>query len=71
MEQTNPPRYPIPAGRHRVEEAILRSRFITTGMARHFDECVWFDAETSGARTPMPDSVRMAVRDRARKTWQS
>ena len=48
-----------------------RSRFITTGMARHFDECVWFDAETSGARTPMPDSVRMAVRDRARKTWQS
>ena len=48
-----------------------RSRFITTGMARHFDECVWFDAETSGARTPMPDSVRMAVRDRARKVWQS
>jgi DNA helicase-2/ATP-dependent DNA helicase PcrA len=48
-----------------------RSRFISTGMAKHFDECVWFDADTSGARTPMPDSVRMAVRDRARKTWQS
>lgn len=29
MTQT-PPRYPIPAARHRVEEEILRSRFITT-----------------------------------------
>ena len=25
-----PPRYPIPAARHRVEEEILRSRFVTT-----------------------------------------
>ena len=47
-----------------------RSRFISAGMVRHFDECVWFDAQTSGARTPMPDSVRMAVRERARKRWQ-
>jgi DNA helicase-2/ATP-dependent DNA helicase PcrA len=47
-----------------------RSRFIGAGMVRHFDECVWFDAQTSGARTPMPDSVRMAVRERARKRWQ-
>ena len=30
MEIPVPPRYQIPAGRHRVEEEILRSRFITT-----------------------------------------
>ena len=48
-----------------------RTRFISTGMLRHFEQCVWFDADTPGARTPMPDSVRMAVRERARKTWQS
>ena len=30
MSTNTPPRYPIPAGRHRVEEEILRSRFITT-----------------------------------------
>lgn len=30
MEPTASPRYPIPASRHRVEEEILRSRFITT-----------------------------------------
>ena len=47
-----------------------RTRFISTGMLRHFEECVWFTADTPGARTPMPDSVRMAVRERARKSWQ-
>ncbi|HRJ44513.1 MAG: YigZ family protein [Caldilineaceae bacterium] len=30
MSAPAPPRYPIPASRHRVEEVILRSRFITT-----------------------------------------
>ena len=30
MQTTGSPRYPIPAARHRVEEEILRSRFITT-----------------------------------------
>ncbi|MBC7416447.1 MAG: ATP-dependent helicase [Herminiimonas sp.] len=48
-----------------------RTRFITTGMLKHFEQCVWFSADTPGARTPMPDSVRMAVRERARKSWQS
>ena len=30
MEHPATPRYPIPAARHRVEEEILRSRFVTT-----------------------------------------
>lgn len=47
-----------------------RTRFISTGMVKYFEECVWFSAEQSGARTPMPDSVRMLVRDRARKAWR-
>ena len=46
-----------------------RTRFIPTGMASHFEECVWFSADQSGTRTPMPDSVKMLVRERARKTW--
>lgn len=47
-----------------------RSRFIPASMVKHFEECVWFSADQSGARTPMPDSVKMLVRDRARKTWR-
>lgn len=46
-----------------------RTRFIPRGMASHFEECVWFSADQSGTRTPMPDSVKMLVRERARKTW--
>lgn len=46
-----------------------RTRFIPAGMVKYFEECVWFSANQSGARTPMPDSVKMLVRDRARKTW--
>ena len=30
MDPAVPPRYPIPAARHRVQEEILRSRFVTT-----------------------------------------
>lgn len=47
-----------------------RTRFIPAGMVKHFEECVWFSADQSGARTPMPDSVKMLVRDRARKAWR-
>ncbi|HCE08920.1 MAG TPA: ATP-dependent DNA helicase, partial [Oxalobacteraceae bacterium] len=46
-----------------------RTRFIPRGMASHFEECVWFSADQSGTRTPMPDSVKMLVRERARKIW--
>jgi DNA helicase-2/ATP-dependent DNA helicase PcrA len=46
-----------------------RSRFITPAMLKHFEECVWTDADTPRARGPMPDSIRMLVRERARKAW--
>jgi DNA helicase-2/ATP-dependent DNA helicase PcrA len=46
-----------------------RTRFITPAMLRYFEECVWIDADTQRSRTPMPDSIRMLVRDRARKAW--
>ncbi len=43
---TSSTRYPIPAGRARVEEVILRSRFITTaGPAANVDEAKAFIAE--------------------------
>jgi DNA helicase-2/ATP-dependent DNA helicase PcrA len=47
-----------------------RSRFIAPAMLGHFDETVWVNADTRHARKPMPDSVRMAVRDRARNAWK-
>ncbi|WP_296948777.1 ATP-dependent helicase [uncultured Massilia sp.] len=47
-----------------------RTRFIAPAMLRHFEECVWMDAETPQSRKPMPDSVRMLVRDRARQLWK-
>jgi len=47
-----------------------RTRFITPAMLRHYEECVWLDADTAHSRKPMPDSVRMLVRDRARDAWK-
>jgi DNA helicase-2/ATP-dependent DNA helicase PcrA len=47
-----------------------RSRFITPAMLKHFEECVWTSAETRQTRKPMPDSVRMLVRERARNAWK-
>jgi DNA helicase-2/ATP-dependent DNA helicase PcrA len=47
-----------------------RTRFVTPAMLRHFEECVWMNADTPQRRTPMPDSVRMLVRQRARDAWK-
>ena len=47
-----------------------RSRFLAPAMLKHFEECVWVDADTRHTRTPMPDSVRMLVRERARNAWK-
>lgn len=46
-----------------------RTRFIPECIVKYFEECVWFSADQSGARTPMPESVKMMVRERARKAW--
>jgi DNA helicase-2/ATP-dependent DNA helicase PcrA len=47
-----------------------RSRFITPVMLKHFEECAWLSADKRELRTPMPDSIRMMVRDRARNAWK-
>ncbi len=47
-----------------------RSRFISPAMLKHFEEAVWLSADKIQNRTPMPDSVRMLVRDRARNAWK-
>ena len=47
-----------------------RSRFVTPVMLKHFEECAWLSADKRELRTPMPDSVRMLVRDRARNAWK-
>ena len=47
----------------------IRSRFITTRMLAHFDDSLWLSADVNGARTPMPESVRMLVRQRAKSAW--
>jgi DNA helicase-2/ATP-dependent DNA helicase PcrA len=47
-----------------------RTRFVTPAMLRHFEECVWMNADTPQSRKPMPDSVRMLVRERARNAWK-
>jgi DNA helicase-2/ATP-dependent DNA helicase PcrA len=47
-----------------------RSRFISPAMLRHFDQCEWLTADKARSRTPMPESVRMLVRDRARNAWK-
>jgi DNA helicase-2/ATP-dependent DNA helicase PcrA len=47
-----------------------RTRFISPAMLKHFEECVWISAETQHNKKPMPDSVRMLVRERARNAWK-
>jgi DNA helicase-2/ATP-dependent DNA helicase PcrA len=47
-----------------------RTRFVTPAMLKHFEECVWITAETAKSKAPMPESVRMLVRDRARNAWK-
>ncbi len=47
-----------------------RTRFITPSMLKLYEECVWTSAETAMSKKPMPDSVRMLVRERARNTWK-
>ncbi|WP_020652209.1 ATP-dependent helicase [Massilia niastensis] len=47
-----------------------RTRFITPAMLKHFEECVWLSAEQREIRRPVPESVRMLVRERARNAWK-
>lgn len=47
-----------------------RTRFITPVMLRHFEESAWLGADRRELRTPMPDSIRMMVRERARNAWK-
>jgi DNA helicase-2/ATP-dependent DNA helicase PcrA len=47
-----------------------RTRFISPAMLKHFEECVWITADTQKSKKPMPDSVRMMVRERARSAWK-
>lgn len=47
-----------------------RSRFISPAMLRHFEQCEWITADKARSRTPMPESVRMLVRERARNAWK-
>ena len=47
-----------------------RTRFITPAMLKHYEECVWSTAQTQQSRKPMPDSVRMLVRERSRSAWK-
>ena len=47
-----------------------RTRFITPVMLKHFEECAWLSADKRELRTPMPDSIRMMVRERARNAWK-
>jgi DNA helicase-2/ATP-dependent DNA helicase PcrA len=47
-----------------------RTRFIAPAMLKHFEECAWLNADTAHSRKPMPESVRMMVRDRARNAWK-
>ena len=47
-----------------------RTRFISPAMLKHFEECVWISADTAHSKKPMPDSVRMLVRERARSAWK-
>jgi DNA helicase-2/ATP-dependent DNA helicase PcrA len=47
-----------------------RTRFVTPAMLKHFEECVWITADSAKSKKPMPDSVRMMVRERARNAWK-
>lgn len=52
-------RYPVPAARHRVEEIVRRSRFITT-VAR---------AETSEAAQAFVEEIRRELPDATHHCW--
>mgnify|MGYP002814535867 CR=1 FL=1 len=54
-----PPRYPVPAGRHRVTEEISRSRIITT-VAR---------ADSIEAATAFVDGIRQEFADATHNCW--
>jgi DNA helicase-2/ATP-dependent DNA helicase PcrA len=47
-----------------------RTRFVTPAMLKHFEECPWVNADAPHSRKPMPDEVRMLVRERARNAWK-
>jgi DNA helicase-2/ATP-dependent DNA helicase PcrA len=47
-----------------------RTRFITPAMLKHFEETTWLSADTQQLRKPVPESVRMLVRERARNAWK-
>ncbi len=47
-----------------------RTRFITPSMLKLYEESVWTTADTAMSKKPMPDSVRMLVRERARAAWK-
>ena len=47
-----------------------RSRFISPAMLKHYEETVWLSADTAKSKTPMPESVRVLVRERARNAWK-
>jgi DNA helicase-2/ATP-dependent DNA helicase PcrA len=47
-----------------------RTRFITPAMLKHFEESTWLSADTQQLRKPVPESVRMLVRERARNAWK-
>ncbi|MES2319103.1 MAG: ATP-dependent helicase [Pseudomonadota bacterium] len=47
-----------------------RTRFISPAMLKHYEECVWTTFDTAQTKKPMPDSVRMLVRERARNAWK-
>jgi DNA helicase-2/ATP-dependent DNA helicase PcrA len=47
-----------------------RTRFISPAMLKHFEESVWMNADTAKSKKPMPETVRMVVRDRARNAWK-
>lgn len=47
-----------------------RTRFITPAMLKHFEETTWLSADNQQLRKPVPESVRMLVRERARNAWK-
>lgn len=47
-----------------------RTRFVTPAMLKHFEESTWLSADAQYIRKPVPESVRMMVRERARNAWK-
>ena len=46
------------------------TRCTSQGMLRHFEQGGWRTADAAKSKKPMPDSVRMLVRERARSVWK-